>query len=261
MVLMGGVTMRIIASINQKGGVAKTTSALNLGAGIAMLEKEKKVIVLDLDPQCSLTLLLGYDPIDFETSITDVLNQTASIKNIIYKSGLLDNLFIIPASPFLAAAEKNIEKERNGYLYLQDVLSDIQDEFDYVIIDCPPRLDLLTISALAAATDYIVPCTAEYLAYQGLIQLKQTVAEVQELTNRNIKDLGVIVTRFNGRRKNEQEILAALKDAYYVVGIIKDTTIIDAGLRVGKPVVAAAPKTAIAKEYMRIAQHIINNQC
>lgn len=257
--LIGGVLlMRIISCINQKGGVAKTTSALNIAAGIAMVEKDKKVIVLDLDPQCSLTILLGFEPADFQVTITDVLNQTNSINNIVYTSGMLDNLYIIPASPLLAASETFLAKTKDGYLYLRDVLSDIEEEFDYVIIDCPPQLSYLTISALAASTDYLVPCTAEYLAYRGLKQLKQTVDEVESLTNNSINDLGVIVTRFVSRRKLQQEILAGLKEEYNVIDLIKETTMIDKGLQNGKPVVVAAAKTDIAKAYMRVVHYIID---
>ena len=248
--------MRTIAVINQKGGVGKSTSAFNIATAIAMQKVESKVAVLDLDPQASLTLLCGFEPDDFPVSIVDVMEQRASIKEIVYRSSVIDNLFLIPSHANLSATESKMIIQKNSYLYLRDILEDVESIFDY--IDCPPQLSLLTISALVASTDYIVPTTAEYLSYKGLKQLKSTVKEVEALKKEKVNDLGVIVTMYSKRIKKEQEVCEVLREEYNVIGIVKRTTQTNVSIYEGKPVVYTLQKSEIAKSYKQIAEHILN---
>ena len=249
--------MKIISIINQKGGVGKTLSTLNLAAAIADTEKNKKIAIVDLDPQASLTISLGFEPEDFPVNISDVLDQKQPINKIIFQSGLLDNLFIIPSHGSLSATEVKMATMKDSYLYLRDVLGDIEDKFDYILIDCPPQLSLLTMSAITASNYYIVPCTAEYLPYRGLKQITSTVLDMQQLINTKIECLGVIVTMYNNRINAEKEVYAALEKDYSILGVTKRTTKANMGIYEGKPVVMAAPKEPIAKEYMRIATDIL----
>ena len=200
--------VEIIAIANQKGGVGKTTTAFNLGKGLA--GKGKKVLLLDLDPQAHLTTHAGIEPDDLEASIYDVLKDQVKIGEILKKTG---NIAIAPADISLATADLELSKEIGNQELLKDILEKVSD-FDYVIMDCPPSLSLLTINALCAATGVIVPVQAEYFALKGLKGLFNTVKKVQEKLNHNLKIIGILPCMYDSRRKLSEEALNKLREGF-----------------------------------------------
>jgi len=242
----------------QKGGVAKTTSVYNISAVLA--GKGNKVLMIDFDPQASLTLSTGYNPLDFETTICDVLSESRTpITEVIYKVSAIENLELIPSITTLAAKEINLLNQRARESKLKKALQIIRNEYDYIIIDCPPQLSLLTVNAFTASDYIIIPCETSKLSYFALNELFNTISEIQEDLNDNLKIIGIIATLFDQRINDHKEILNQLQETAKceTLGVIKKVAAAQRGLNAGLPVVVNEPNHEITREYTNIANQII----
>lgn len=200
--------MRTIALMNQKGGVGKTTTTVNLGAALA--EAGKKVCLVDLDPQAHLTINYGLEPADEDQiNLYDVLIEGASFLAAMRK--ISDNLALVPSSIDLAAAEIKLVSEIGREMILKNRIEAAQhDEFDFLLFDCPPSLGLLTINALAIANEIIVPMQPHFLALQGVAKLLETVQLVSKRMNPKLKVTGIVLTMFDGHAKLSGEVVNEL---------------------------------------------------
>ena len=187
---------RIIAVANQKGGVGKTTTSINLAACLA--EKGKKVLAVDMDPQGNLTSGLGVDKDSVEKSIYELIIGEVDIKEVINKE-VLENLDIIPTSIDLSAAEIELIGVDDKEYILRNAIDQVKDQYDFVIIDCPPSLSMLTINAMTTADSIIVPIQCEYYALEGLSQLIHTVELVKDRLNSKLEIEGVVFTMYDAR--------------------------------------------------------------
>jgi len=198
--------MRIIALMNQKGGVGKTTTAANLGAALA--EAGKRVCMVDLDPQAHLTINYGIEPAADQVNLYDVLVEGASFLQAIQK--VSDNIAVVPSSIDLAAAEIKLVSEIGREMILKNRMEAAHHDFDFFLFDCPPSLGLLTINALAVATEIIVPMQPQFLALQGVAKLLETVQLVSRRMNPKLKISGIVLTMFDGQAKLTTEVVAEL---------------------------------------------------
>ena len=243
----------IIAMANQKGGVAKTTCAYNLG--VAFANKGKKVLLIDFDSQASLTISVGIDPLDVEDNIVSALKKNGkSITECVNK--LNSNLYIVTSIIDLAQIEMEMMTRASREKILDRALSSVKKEYDYIIIDCPPQLGILTINALSCADSVVIPVKTDYLAYRGLTQLEDTITEIRELINPELTNLGVIATLYEMKIKDDNEILQELQKKYKVIGVIKKLAIAKKGIYDGQSVVEQSPSSELAMEYMKIADVI-----
>jgi chromosome partitioning protein len=244
----------VIALANQKGGVAKTTSTFNLGVSLA--QKEKKVLLIDLDPQASLTICAGLEPFDYDKNIIGVLQGTNQIKESIIP--LKERLNIITSNITLAGVEMNLIMRTYRETILYNALIPIMNEYDYILIDCPPQLSILTINALSCSDWVIIPSKTEYLSYRGIEQLIDTISMIKGGGNKKLEIMGVIATMYEKRIKDDQEVLQVLQEKYNVIAIIKKLAIAKKGVYDGLAVVEQDSSNEIAAEYKKIANYIID---
>lgn len=247
---------RIIALANQKGGVAKTTSTFNLG--VALTQKGKKVLLIDLDSQASLTISVGLEPMDYEKNIVSVLKtKGVSIKDCILK--INENLHIVTSIIDLATLEMELISRMSREKILDRAIEDVKGYYDYILIDCPPQLSILAINALSCADSVIIPVKTDYLAYRGVEQLMDTIKVIQDNINPKLKDINIIATLYEMKVKDDREVLDYMKRNYNVIGIIKKTAAAKKGIYDGLSVVEKEPSSEISIEYKRIADMIISN--
>lgn len=251
---------RIIAVANQKGGVGKTTTAINLSSCLA--EKGKKVLAVDMDPQGNMTSGLGVDKNSVENTIYDLIIGESGIEEVLRKD-IMKNLDIIPANIDLSAAEiELIDVEDKEYI-VRNVIKDIKDNYDYIIIDCPPSLSMLTINAMTTATSVLVPIQCEYYALEGLSQLIHTVDLVRDRLNPELEIEGVVFTMYDARTNLSLQVVENVKDNLHQ-NIYK--TIIPRNIRLaeapsyGVPINEYDPKSAGSESYMRLAEEVINRE-
>jgi len=238
---------------NQKGGVAKTTCTHNLG--VALANKGKKVLLVDFDSQASLTISVGLEPLHNENNIVSVLKKNGKpITECVTE--LNPNLYIVTSIIDLAQLEMEMMTRASREKILDRALSAVKNKYDYILIDCPPQLSILTINALSSADGVIIPVKTDYLAYRGLTQLEETISEIQELINPELKNLGVIATFYEMKVNDDNEILKELQKKYNVLGIIKKLAIAKKGIYDGLSVTEQSPSSEIAAEYMKIAEII-----
>lgn len=246
----------IIALANQKGGVAKTTSVHNLG--VALAQQGRKVLMVDLDSQASLTISTGIEPLEIENNIVSILGKDSKPISDCVKY-LKKNLDIITSTIDLASLEMEMLSRASRERILDRALEPIKKAYDIILIDCPPQLSILTVNALSSADGVIIPTKTDYLSYRGIEQLMDTVAEIKELINPKLEVLGVIATLFNMRSNDDKDILNGLKERYNLLGVVKMLVSAKKGIYGGLSVVEREPNNDISIEYMKIANMIVEN--
>jgi len=251
-------TMRIFAVANQKGGVGKTTTTISLGAALA--EQGKRVLVVDLDPQGNATTGLGVDGRRFERSVYDVLLNDVPMVDIVEPTGF-NNLFVAPATLDLAGVEQELTQVISRELRLKKAISSVEGEFDYIFIDCPPSLGLITINAFAAATDIMVPVQTEFYALEGLTQLQRIVELVQKNLNPELKITKVILTMYDSRNTLSVDVAKEVRkhfEAELCKTVIPRTVRLAEAPSFGQPITVFDPTSKGAKAYRALAEEIIN---
>jgi len=248
---------KIIAVANQKGGVGKTTTAVNLSSCLAV--KGKKVLIIDIDPQGNTTSGLGIDKKTIGKSTYDVLINGDSIENAIINTAIV-NLQLCPSNIQLAGAEVELVPLISRETRIKAALESIKSTFDFIIIDCPPSLGLLTINSLTAANSILVPIQCEYYALEGLSQLMNTVKLVQRHLNPSLDVEGVVLTMFDGRTNLSIQVVEEVKK-YFKNKVYR--TVIPRNVRLseapsyGMPIVLYDPKSKGAECYMELAEEVI----
>ncbi len=249
---------KIYAVANQKGGVGKTTSVINVASVLGF--RGIRTLVVDIDPQANATSSLGYSKYDIEKSTYDLLLQEVEINQVLVNNDEF-RLDILPATPALAGAEVELVNLIGREYRLQQTLAAVNGRYDYVFIDCPPSLGLLTINALAAATDGIlIPVQCEYLALEGLTQLMQTIQLVQKYINSKLLIRGLIMTMYDSRTNLSRQVVEEVRQ-YFKSKVFR--TIIPRNIRLGEapsfgqPINIYAPKSAGAIAYQLLAAELL----
>ncbi len=248
---------RIIVVANQKGGVGKTTTAVNLSASLAKLGK--KVLVVDMDPQGNTTSGLGIDKNEIENSIYAVLIGECGAREAIIED-VYENLSLIPSNIDLSGAEIELLELDEKEFVLDTQLSAVRDAYDYIIIDCPPSLNILTLNSMCAADTVLVPLQCDYYALEGLTQLMQTIGLIQERLNGDLELEGVVFTMYDARTNLSAQVVENVKGNFD--GSIYDS-IIPRNVRLaeapsyGMPITEYDPRSAGAESYLRLAREII----
>ncbi|EJP89192.1 sporulation initiation inhibitor Soj [Bacillus cereus] len=248
---------KIIAIANQKGGVGKTTTSVNLGAGLAQVGK--KVLLVDIDAQGNATTGVGIEKSELDQCIYNVLVEDADVQGVIQKTAT-ENLDVLPATIQLAGAEIELVPTISREVRLQRALHPVRDEYDYIIIDCPPSLGLLTINALTAADSVIIPVQCEYYALEGLSQLLNTVRLVQKHLNKNLAIQGVLLTMLDARTNLGIQVIDEVKkyfrDKVYRSIIPRNVRLSEAPSH-GKPIMQYDAKSRGAEVYIDLAEEVI----
>ncbi|HCT64321.1 MAG TPA: chromosome partitioning protein ParA [Lachnospiraceae bacterium] len=252
--------VRIIAVTNQKGGVGKTTTAINLAACLA--EAGKNVLIVDADPQGNSTSGLGLEKNNLETTLYNMVLGEADIKQTMAKT-CVDNLKIIPSNMDLAGAEiELIGRERREYI-LKEQLKKVKKDFDFIVIDCPPSLNLITINALTSADTVLVPIQCEYFALEGLEQLLHTIGLVKQRLNTNLELEGVVFTMYDARTNLSLEVVEEVKHS---LGSNVYRTIIPRNVRLGEapshglPITMYDSRSKGAESYRLLAEEVIEKE-
>jgi len=201
--------VKIITVFNQKGGVGKTTTNINLCSYLA--NKGYKILTIDIDPQGNTTSGLGVNKDLIKYSTYDVMTSDISINDAIINIELIDNLYIIPSTIELVGAEVELVDNKNREHILKNKLRDLNDDFDYVFIDCPPSLGILTINALVSTDSVIIPIQCEFYALEGVSQLINTINLVKQSLNKNIKIEGIVMSMYDGRTKLSSDVVNEVK--------------------------------------------------
>lgn len=248
---------RTISIANQKGGCGKTTTAVNLGACLA--EEGKKVLVVDFDPQAHATICLGLEPEACGNTIYEATTETGITIDDVIKDTKYPNLKIVPSKLMLAGAELKLRPIARDFI-LKKLLTDISDKHDFILIDCPPALGFLTINALTASNEVLVPCQTEYLSMEGLKQLLDTIDEVRISLNRELKIVGFLPTIFDKRELLSRESLEGLRGFFKEQAfktIINENTALAQASSKGCPVIYYDKNCQGAKDYRSLAREVI----
>ncbi|XXM72193.1 ParA family protein [Lysinibacillus sphaericus] len=250
---------RIIAVTNQKGGVGKTTTSVNLGACLAYIGQ--KVLLVDIDPQGNATSGVGVEKGDVHQCIYDVLVDDVDVRETI-KQSKVENLSIVPATISLAGAEIELVPTISREVRLKKALEKVKDDFDYIIIDCPPSLGLLTINALTASDAVVIPVQCEYYALEGLSQLLSTVRLVQKHLNHELMIDGVLLTMLDARTNLGIQVIEEVKkyfqDKVYRTIIPRNVRLSEAPSH-GEPIIIYDAKSRGAEVYLELAKEVVTN--
>ena len=253
--------MRSIALLNQKGGVGKTTTTANLGACLAMLRK--KVLVIDMDPQANLSVHLGVDIHSLKYSVYDIIRGACKPDGVIL-STKIHGLDIIPANIDLSGAEIELVGVVGRETVLKEYLGDMLDRYDYVLIDCPPSLGLLTLNVLTLVREIFIPLQTEFFALQGVSKLLDTQEVVRKRLNKNLEITGIIFCMYTSRTRLCKEVIEKVKD-HFAKDQVFDTVIrknvkLSESPSHGKPVVSYAPGSHGSEDYMSLAKEVVQQE-
>ena len=246
--------MQIIALINQKGGVGKTTCAINIGAGLNKLGK--RVLLIDLDPQAHLTYSLGIPAHELNNTVYELLKGTVTLKKtIIERTGLS----LVPSSLDLSGAEIEFSGVAGREFLLKELLEGLK-KYDYVFIDCPPSLGILTLNALTTARKVYIPLQTEFLALQGMTKLLETIGIVKKRLNKNIEIAGIIAMRFDSRKNLNREVVEKIKEYFgnkLFNTFIRDNISLAEAPSFGKTIFEYKSNSYGAKDYLDLCKEII----
>ena len=248
---------KIISFSNQKGGVGKTTTCVNMAAYLA--QAGKRVLLVDLDPQGNATTGLGFSKGALKKSVYNVIIEDEAVKDNVLETEL-EGLFLLPANIDLAGAEVDLVYKKNRDKVLRAALTPVKDAFDYILIDCPPSLGLLTINALTAADSAIIPIQSEYYALEGLSQLMNTISLVRQHLNKSLKVEGVVLTMYDGRSLISKQIAPEIKKYFskklYEIVIPRNIRLSEAPSH-GKPILLHDPKCMGARAYAALTEEFL----
>ena len=248
---------KIISFSNQKGGVGKTTTCVNMAAYLA--REGRKVLLIDLDPQGNATTGLGFSKGALKKSVYNVLIEEEAVKDNVLDTEL-ENLKILPANIDLAGAEVELVYKKNREKVLKEALEKVKSQYDYLLIDCPPSLGLITINALAAADSVVIPIQSEYYALEGLSQLMNSISLVRQHLNKSLKVEGVVLTMYDGRSIISRQIAAEIKKFFtkklYEIVIPRNVRLSEAPSH-GKPIILHDPKCAGARAYSALTEEFL----
>jgi chromosome partitioning protein len=244
---------RVIAFANQKGGVAKTTTTLAVAAALA--ERSNRVLAIDMDPQGALTYSTGIEPDDLDETVNDVLIRRLPIEKVL----ITREVDLVPANIDLAGAEAVLLAKTGREYALQRALREVDARYDFILIDCPPSLGILTINALTAAHEVAIPLQCEALSHRGVGQLIETLADIRHFTNPNLEVLGVIPTMFDGRSIHARKVLEDVGQRYQVRVLeppIRKSIRLAEAAQAGSSILSYAPTHPASDAYRQIAAQI-----
>jgi len=248
----------VISMCNQKGGVGKTTTTINLGAALA--ETGRRVLLVDFDPQGSMTVGLGYNAHEIEQSIYHVLmDRELSMKEVILGT-TVEGLDLVPANIDLSAAEMRLVTEVGREQVLARALRDVRHDYDVILIDCQPSLGLLTVNALTASSGVIIPLECEYFALRGVALLNETIEKVRDRTNFDLRVIGLLGTMFDGRTLHGREVLQTLVDGWgdaVFHTVIRRTVKFSDSTVAGEPITEYASSSPGAASYRQLAREVL----
>jgi len=246
--------MKIIALINQKGGVGKTTCAINIGAGLNKLSK--RVLLIDLDPQAHLTYSLGIPAHELNNTVYELLKGTVTLKETIIER---NGLSLVPSSLDLSGAEIEFSGVAGREFLLKELLEGLK-KYDYIFIDCPPSLGILTLNALTTAQKVYIPLQTEFLALQGMTKLLETINIVKKRLNKNIEIAGIIAMRFDNRKNLNREVVEKIKEYFgdkLFNTFIRDNISLAEAPSFGKTIFEYKSNSYGSKDYLDLCKEII----
>ena len=248
----------VIAMCNQKGGVGKTTTTINLGA--ALVELGRRVLLIDFDPQGSLSVGLGFNPLALEASVYDLLMVRGTKPQDLILSTQILNLDILPANIDLSAAEVQLVSEVAREHTLSRAIQPLRKDYDIVLIDCAPSLGLLTVNALTSADGVLIPLESEFFALRGVALLTDTIAKVQERLNNKLQLIGILGTMYDPRYLHNREVLERVQDAFgdtVFITKIRRTVKFPETTVAGEPITTYAPHSSAAHQYRDLAKEVL----
>lgn len=249
-------TTRVIAVANQKGGVAKTTTVASLGSAFA--ELGQRVLLVDLDPQACLTFSLGIDPEDLDVSVHHVLTKGIPVTDVLATTE--DGVDLLPATIELARAEADLLTRTGREYVIRSVVEELDGEYDWILLDCPPSLGVLTVAALTAATGVLIPLQCETLSHRGVGQLLDTVHDVRRFTNRELEVWGVLPTLYDGRTTHARTVLETISQTYDLAVIeppIPKSIRFAEAPAAGRSILTTARSTKGAEAYRAVAANLL----